>query len=553
MNRLTCFFFSLLLISITGCHKSDNQDADLTVFKYNESSGITSLDPAFARNQANIWAVNQLFNGLVQLDSTLKIQPCLAQSWDISDDGKVYTFLLRDDVYFHDSPAFKGGAGRKVTAGDVVYSLRRLANNRLASPGAWIMNHVEETDGEKQVEAINDSVVRITLKQSFPPFAGMLSMQYCSVIPKEAVEFYGEEFRVNPVGTGPFIFKMMKEAVKLVLVKNPEYFEKDSQGNRLPYLDAVSVTFIIDKQSAFLEFVKGNLDFMSGLDASYKDELLSPSGNLKSKYKDKINLITQPYLNTEYLGILYDKDNPVMKNNPLADIRIRKAINVGFDREKMIRYLRNRIGKPGTEGIIPVGLPGYNEHAGYGYKYDPALAARLLEEAGYPGGKGIPPITISTNASYLDISQFIQSQLSQSGFDIRIDVSPPGTLRENIAQARVSFFRGSWIADYPDAENYLSLFYSQNKSPAGPNYTQFKSLEFDRLYKRAINETNDSIRYSLYGLMDSTMMEQSPVVVLFYDQVLRFTGKQIFNLGSNPMNLLDLKRVVKINKKVSKD
>lgn len=548
MKSKTGYFLLLILILLSGCHTLEQQDSELTVFKYNESSGITSLDPAFARNQANIWAVNQLYNGLVQLDSLLQIRPCIARKWEISDDGTTYTFILRRDVYYHNSPVFTGSKGRQVNADDVVYSLKRLADEKLASPGAWIMNHVKDNDGTKHIVAINDSIVEIKLNQPFPPFAGMLSMQYCSIVPKEAIDFYGEEFRVNPVGTGPFRFKMLKEAVKLVLVKNPEYFERDSSGKRLPYLDAVSITFIIDKQSAFLEFIKGNLDFMSGLDASYKDELLSPAGDLKKKYQDKVNLITQPYLNTEYLGIVYDKNNPVLKNNPLQDIRIRKAINVGFDREKMIRYLRNRIGEPGTEGIIPVGLPGYNAKAGYGYKYDPALASRLLEEAGYPDGKGLPPITISTNASYLDISQFIQSQLTQLGFDIKIDVSPPGTLRENIAQARVAFFRGSWIADYPDAENYLSLFYSSNKSPAGPNYTQFADREFDKLYRESINETNDSIRYTLYGMMDSVMMEKSPVIILFYDQVLRFTGKQIYNLGSNPMNLLDLKRVVKVNK-----
>ncbi len=548
MKSKTGYFLILLIFLVSGCTTFDRQDSKLTVFKYNESSGITSLDPAFARNQANIWAVNQLYNGLVQLDSILQIQPCIARKWEISDNGTTYTFILRRDVRFHDSPVFNDSIGRLVNANDVVYSLKRLADDKLASPGAWIMNHVKDNKGEKHIVAINDSIVEIKLKQPFPPFAGMLSMQYCSIVPKEAIEFYGEDFRVNPVGTGPFKFKMLKEAVKLVLVKNPDYFEKDSAGQRLPYLDAVSISFIIDKQSAFLEFVKGNLDFMSGLDASYKDELLSPSGDLKKKYRDRVNLITQPYLNTEYLGIVYDKNNQVMKKNPLQDIRVRKAINVGFDREKMIRYLRNRIGEPGTEGIIPVGLPGYNADAGYGYKYNPALASRLLEEAGYPEGRGLPPITISTNASYLDISQFIQSQLTQIGFNIKIDVSPPGTLRENIAQARVAFFRGSWIADYPDAENYLSLFYSSNKSPAGPNYTQFEDKLFDKLYKDAINEANDSVRYKLYRIMDSVMMEKSPVVVLFYDQVLRFTSKQIYYLGSNPMNLLDLKRVVKVNK-----
>lgn len=539
--------FCALTFLFSGCRKKENVEDNLTVFKYNESAGITSLDPAFARNQANIWGVNQIFNGLVQLDSTLKILPCIAKKWEVSSDGTLYTFILRDDIFFHDSPVFKDGKGRILNANDVVYSLQRLADAKLASPGSWIMGNVADNNGTKMVNRVNDTTLQIKLKQPFPPFLGMLSMQYCSIVPWEAVEKFGDDFRVNPVGSGPFMFKMLKEGVKLVLVRNPNYFETDSYGKKLPYLDAVSVSFIIDKQSAFLEFVKGNLDFMSGLDASYKDELLTPSGKLKEKYSSKINLITEPYLNTEYLGILHDKSNPVMKNSPLNNVKIRKALNMGFDRERMIKYLRNGIGKPGIKGIIPAGLPGYFEEGNYGYKYDPLAVRNLLEEAGFPGGVGLPSITISTNASYLDITQFIQSQLSQFGFNIKIDVSPPGTLRENIAQGRVTFFRGSWIADYPDAENYLSLFYSLNKSPDGPNYTQYRNIDYDTLYKRAIDETDDSSRYRIYRQMDSLMMEESPVIILFYDQVLRFTGKQIYNLGSNPLNLLDLKRVIKIN------
>lgn len=545
MKQKVSILIIIIFIFLTGCSRDKYNDEGLTVFRYNESSGISSLDPAFARNQANIWAINQLYNGLVQLDSALNIKPCIAKAWLISTDGLQYTFHIRDDVYFHNSPVFKDSAGRKVTAYDVEYSLKRLADGNLSSPGAWILNNVAIANQELRITAVNDTLLTINLKQPFPPFLGMLSMQYCSIVPREAIDFYGDDFRVHPVGTGPFVFKMLKEGVKLVMVKNPVYFEKDTDGNNLPYLDAVSVSFIIDKQSAFLEFVKGNLDFMSGLDASYKDEILSPSGKLKDKYKDRIKLYTQPYLNTEYLGILYDNENPVLKDSPLRDIRIRKALNYGFDRQRMIRYLRNGIGIPGTKGFIPAGLKGYNEYSGYGYEYDPQKAAELLKQAGYPGGKGLPSITISTNASYLDITQFIQSQLSQIGFNIKIDVSPPGTLRENIAQARIPFFRGSWIADYPDAENYLSLFYSGNKSPAGPNYTQFENAVFDKLYIAAIHEVDESEREILYRQMDSIVMQESPVIVLFYDQVLRFTRKNIENLGSNPLNLLDLKRVKK--------
>ncbi|HLO91773.1 MAG TPA: ABC transporter substrate-binding protein [Lentimicrobium sp.] len=545
LNLHFCYF--LILILLAGCSHQKQNDNGLTVFRYNESSGISSLDPAFARNQANIWAVNQLFNGLVQLDNKLNIEPCIAKYWTISDDGLVYKFILRNDVFFHNSIVFKDSIGRKVTAHDAEYSFRRLANKGIASPGAWILNNVNIVENDLAIHAENDTLLIIQLKRPFPPFLGMLSMQYCSIVPFEAIDYYGDDFRVNPVGTGPFVFKMLKEGVKLVLIKNPDYFEKDSLGNQLPYLDAISVSFIIDKQSAFLEFVKGNLDFMSGLDASYKDEVLTSSGKLKSKYINKINLITQPYLNTEYLGILFDKENPVVMNSPIKDIRIRKALNMGFDRERMIKYLRNGIGKPGTHGFIPAGLPGFNEIATYGYSYNPQKASKLLADAGYPGGKGLPPITISTNASYLDITQFIQSQLSQIGFNIKIDVSPPGTLRENIAQGRVAFFRASWIADYPDAENYLSLFYSPNKSPAGPNYTQYRNTQFDKLYMQAIQQPDQELRSTLYSQMDSIIMNESPVIVLFYDQVLRFARKNIYNLGSNPLNLLNLKRVKKIN------
>lgn len=540
---LLCIVPALIMI---GCKNQESSHSSLTVFRYNESAGISSLDPAFARNQANIWAVNQVYNNLVQFDSALNIEPCIAHDWQISSDGLHYRFFLRQDVFFHDDAAFEGGKGRKLTASDVVYSLKRLMNPRLASPGAWVMNPVAQIVNEPAIQAPNDSVVDIYLKSSFPPFLGMLGMKYCAIVSQEAVEYYKEYFRSHPVGTGPFVFNTWKEGVKLVLLRNPRYFEKSQQGEQLPFLDAIAVSFIIDKQTAFLEFVKGNLDFMSGIDASYKDELLTSSGKLNPKYNDRINFSSRPYLNTEYLGFMSDTSSILLKNNPLSDVRIRKAINMGFDRKKMIRYLRNGIGKPGEQGIIPAGMPGYAANAGFGYHFNPDEARKLLTQAGFPSGKGLPPITLSTNASYLDLCQFIQSELSHLGIDLKIDVSPPGTLRENIAQGRVAFFRGSWIADYPDAENYLSLFLSSNKSPVGPNYTRFQDKSFDKLYHQALSANDIKQRTSYYRQMDSLMMEQSPVVVLYYDQVLRFTSKSITGLGSNPLNLLNLKTVKKV-------
>ena len=547
MKFLSSFFFANIfsfLILLNSCKSGRFENDGRSVFRYNESAGITSLDPAFARDQSNIWAVNQLYNGLVQLDENLHVKPCIARSWDISPDGLQYTFHLRNDVFFNLDIAFADNKGRKAVAEDFVYSFTRILDSKLASPGVWVLDKVRRENGFKPFRALDDSTLVIILNNPFPPFLGLLSMQYCSVVPHEAIEKYGVDFRQHPVGTGPFRLGMWKESVKLVLLKNDHYFESGKDGP-LPYLDAVAVTFIVDKQSAFLEFIKGNLDFISGIDASYKDELLTNNGELRPKYTSKINLTKQPYLNTEYLGILIDTNFSAAAESPLRKKLIRQALNYGFDRVKMMRYLRNNIGKAGTAGFVPAGIPWFNQALVEGYHYDPVKAMKLLGNAGYPGGKGLPPITLTTNASYLDLCKYIQSQLGEIGITIRIDVTPPATLREMIAHSKVSFFRGSWIADYPDAENYLSLFYTPNFCPSGPNYTHYSSVAYDKIYNESFRETNDSIRGLKYMQMDRLLIEEAPVIVLYYDEVLRFSQKNISGLGSNPLNLLNLKQVKK--------
>ena len=545
-NLAVIFIFSIFLIS---CGRRAADDKNKTVFRYNEKAGITSLDPAFAKDQACIWACNQLFNGLVQLNDKLEILPCIARSWEVSTDGLIYTFHIRNDVFFHDNNLFQNGKGRKVIASDFVYSFKRLIDPAVASPGAWIFNNVnDDLSGDKfNFKAKNDSTLLIALKAPSPPFIGLLSMQYCSVVPKEIVEHYGKDFRKNPVGTGPFKFKAWVEGVKLVLAKNENYFEYDG-SKRLPYLDAVAVTFNTDMQSVFLEFLKGNIDFLNSIHPSYKDELLTKSGQLNPKYKNRFNILTQPYLNTEYLGFLVDSLSPLFKGSPTRMKAVRQAINHGFDRSKMIKYLRNNIGYPGVFGFVPIGMPSFDSSKIKGYNYDPELSKKLLVDAGFPNGDGLPEITLSVDKTYLDLCEYIQQQLSEIGIKIKIDVNPAATLREMIAKSKILFFRGSWIADYPDAENYLSLFYSKNYCPKGPNYTHFSSKTYDAYYEQAQKENNDSVRCCLYRKMDQIIMDESPVIVLYYDQILRFTQKNISGLTSNPMNLLNLKRVMKVNK-----
>jgi len=534
-NRVIIIFG--LLFGLLSCNETPHHR---NVFHYNESKGIASLDPAFAKSQTTIWPTHQLFNGLVQLDSTLHIKPCIAKQWDIDSNRLVYSFHLRQDVFFHTDSLFKNGT-RNVVASDFVYSFNRLISPQTASPGSWIFGNIDTTKAQHGFEAIDDTTLRIYLKRPFPGFLGLLSMVYCSVVPHEVVDFYKKDFRRHPVGTGPFMFKLWKEGERLILVKNPHYFETDRQGQSLPYLDGIAISFLVDKQSEFLEFLKGNIDFISGVTANNKDQLLTRQGTLKPIYRNRFTLHKQPYLNTEYLGFQLDSTAPMY--NPIWRNRlIRKAFNLAIDKEKLLKYLRNGMGFSAKQGFIPKGLPSFSSKW-TGFSYNPSEAKKLLSLAGYPNGKGLPPLTLSTTSDYLDICEFIQHEVEDIGFHLNIDVNTGAAFREMVANGKTAFFRASWIADYPDAENYLALFYSKNFSPEGPNYTHFNDSVYDALYEQALIEPNDNKRQKIYHTLDSIIIDQATIVPLFYDMVVDFTAKNIIHFETNPLNLLELKTV----------
>lgn len=537
MRILACLITTVLFIA---CQSKRSYD-DKSIFRYNVPEGITSLDPAFASSLGNVSAVNQIYNGLVQTDEGLNIQPSIAKSWMVLDSGKRYRFIIRNDVFYHKHHLFGSDSVRRVIAADFIFSFNRLIDPELISPGKWVMNEVDrKEDGQLKMKAINDTTLDIYLKRPFPPFLGILGMQYCSVVPSEVVEALGADFRSKPIGTGPFYFKFWKENIKLVYRKNENYFEKDKDGNRLPYLDAISISFIKDQEVTFLKFLKKELDYMSGLKGSYKDELLNSRGELREKYRGKLHFSTTPYLNSEYLGFLVDSS----LSNAINNRWLRRAINFGFDRSKMLAYLRSGIGIPAYQGFIPKGLPSFNEKQ-KGYSYQPDSVFNLLAKAGYPNGLGLAAIPLSTSAEYIDICEYLQSELAQFGIIIDIEVNQAATNNQLIANSKAQFFRKSWVADYPDAENYLSLFKSENFAPSGPNYTHYKNHQYDLWYDEAMSSTNDSLRYVLYQKMDSTIIADAPIVPLFYDEVVRFYQNNIKGLGINAMNLLQLKNVSK--------
>jgi oligopeptide transport system substrate-binding protein len=525
-----CIFFVTILF--TSC--SNTQQSNKKIFRYNEQTGIQSLDPAFAKNQSNMWAVHQLYNTLVEVDTALQIKPSLAYKWQISEDRKTILFYIKPNVFFHNNEAFANGKGRAITATDVAYSLQRIIDKNTASPGAWIFNG--RVDSIAPFTALNDSVFQLKLQQPFQPILGILTMQYCSIVPKEVVEKYGKDFRSHPCGTGPFALEKWEEGMALTMVKNENYFEKDATGKNLPYLDAIKISFYDSKATEFLLFRQGKLDFMNDIDASFKDELLTKQGTLRPQWQNKVQLNKSPYLNVEYLGILHDTSNGLVKTSNLKNKKLRQAINYGFDRKKMMLYLRNSIGTAANSGMVPMGLPSFDSEIVKGYTYNPVLAKQLVKESGYNSNE---IIKLSTIPIYADLASYIAKEVEQIGVKIQVDIMQKALLLEKTSKSQALLFRGSWIADYPDAENYLTLFYSKN--PAPPNYTRYKNVAFDALYEQAMLETDVAKRNKLYQQMDKIIVEDAPVIPLWYDMVIHLVQPNVQQFKPNALNLLELR------------
>ncbi len=526
--RTLAFFGLLFLVACQNDIKNKYK-----IFRMNQVAGIESLDPAFAKNLFIMWQTNQIYNRLVEADADGSMQASLAKSWVISADRKTYTFTLRNDVYFQDNEIFKDGKGRKMTAEDVAYSFNRIVDAETASPGAWIFNgHV---DSVKAFTAIDDTTFVMQLVEPFNPMLNILSMQYCGIIPHEAITKYGKDFRNHPCGTGPFMLEHWDEGNVLTLIKNKNYWEKNNEGQQLPLIDGIKVTFVDSKASEFLLFTSGKIDFMNGIDASFKDEVLSKQGTLKSEFANKINLNKCDYLNIEYLGILVDSNKP-KANKLLQNKFVRQAMNAGFDKEKLITYIRNNVGTAAQAGMIHKNLLGFDSMQQNTKRYNPAYAKKLLQ-----GLNTNEVITIYTADNNEDKCSFVANQLNEIGLKVRVEVMQPALLREQIAEGNVEMWYGVWLADYPDAESYLSLFYGKNAAP--PNYSRFKNFNYDKLYELSMQEQKADNLELLYRNMDKIIMDETPYIPLFYDEVLHFTQARVKNWVSNNLNILQLKYV----------
>ena len=498
------------------------------MFRYNESAAITSLDPAAARSLEHMWVVDQLYDGLVELGPDLTVRPCLATSWTFDEERLAYTFRLRTDAVFT--------TGRPVQAHDVVFSLERLRDPGVVSSGGWILDAVRP----EGIVALNDTTVEVRLREAYPPFLGLLTTAYGSVIDRQVADKVGTELRNTPAGSGPFQLAWWMPDAGLVLHRHEGYWEKDDQGEPLPYLDAVHVDVVQDMGAEFLGLTQGRYDFMSGLHPAYMETLLDETGALRTSFESTLQHLHIPFLKTDYLGVVLDGEETP---EALRDARVRRAMSLALDRDGLARHLRRNAVTP-TDHFVPPTMLGEDSVHPVTQNVEEALA--LLEEAGYPRGRGVGEIVLSTTSDYVDMCAAFQHDWSQLGLDVKVDVVPASVHRERVAQGETAMFYKSWLADHADAENFLGLFAEANFSPGGPNYTHYRNEAFERGFQGALLQADrPDARLETYRSLDELIHEDMPVIPLFHDQVTHFVSNRIEGWPIHPVNRLDLRRVVK--------
>ena len=546
----------LLFLSVFSCSTSQNEKQEqaeisqkqMKVFRYNQSGGITSLDPAYARSQANVRAIMQLYNTLFEFTPDLHEVPQLVDSYTISADELEYTFKIKQNVYFHDNACFEGGKGRELEANDFVYSFKRIVDPKNSSSAAWIFNdkvkkNSDGTIADDAFESIDKYTLKINLESPYTPFLQVLAAAYTSAVPQEAVEKYGRDFSKNPVGTGPFYLSKWDDN-KMVALKYDKYWNKDELYNQLPYLDGVEVQFVKDKTQELLLFKENKLDFVTSFEKPAIDEVFTKDGEVKPEIAASFEVKEKDYMKTEYIGFQLNSDFYEDKEHPFLNTKIRKAMAYAVNRKEIIALLRNNLGSPGTHGFVPPVFPSFEEKDINGYGFNTDKAQQLLKEAGYANGDGFPITILYTTAYHKAICEQLQKIWKKVlGITINIEISSPNKHQEAIRMGQAKLFSGNWIADYPDEENYLACFYSANIPSMGPNKFHYKNEQFDKIFEEVHTEHEGFRRHEVYRDLDQSIMNDCPLIVLFYDKIIRLHQKGITGMDFSAMNHLRLEKV----------
>lgn len=509
-------------------------------------SRIRSLDPALSNDQYSHQILAQVYEGLMSfhyLKRPLQIEPLLADGWPtISSDGLTYEFKIKKGVFFHDHPSFPNGKGREITAHDFIYSWKRISDPKNKSESFWVFekkirgldqwrsrmaegkaNYQEEIEG---LVAKDSHTLVIKLTEPYYQLLYVLAMAMTVVVPQEVANYYGAEFGNYAIGTGPFILQKWIRGFQLTYLKNPNYNHMtyptegspgdkesgwlDDAGKKLPLIDKLVIYEIQEDQPRWLMFLKGDLDFIL-CPKDFMSQVLNQQ-ELAPNFKNK-NMKLELPSSADVVYISFNTENPYLKNK-----KIRQALSLAYNRATSHRDFYNSLGTL-AHGPIPPNFEGYDSNNIGSYsKFDLQKSKQLLIEAGFPEGKGLPTLQYemgSANSTERQMAEYFKIQMAQIGINIEIHSNTWPQFTEKIKKKQADIFMMAWNADYPDAENFLQLFYGPNLSP-GPNNSNFKNQKYDELYTQAKKLPPGLERSKIYHQMENLLMEESPWIFLIH-------------------------------------
>lgn len=497
-------------------------------------ANIKGFDPVRADDVYTTIEVAKVYEGLFEyhyLKEPFQLVPNLAAEMPtVSADGRIYTIKIKKDVQFQDNACFKGGQGRELIAEDFVYSLKRVADPRVQSPWfSLLANKIEGLDAWREkykdsastdytevitgLKALDKHTLQITLMKPYPQLLYILAMSFSYAVPREAVAHYGKEFLNHPVGTGPFTLEAFKpQQNKLVYLKNPTFRDKRLQGKKLPMVDKIVTHILIEEQPRWLKFQKGKADIIDLARTNIALEVIQNNEVVPHLQHKGVQLSHEPEQATSYF--VFNNGHELFKNNS----KLRQALALAFNREEYNK-LFYKGAAVSAQSTVPPGLAGYQiDYVNPYSTYNLTQAKQLLAEAGYPEGKGLPPIVLDVTANTLSRQkgEFFQKCMAKLGVKVKVVPNIFPELSRKVAQKQTMMHSMSWSGDYPDAENFLDLFYkSDQKVGIGAN---FSDHEFNTLYERAAVMQPSPTRIALYERLNRIVAEKLPAIYVVHQK-----------------------------------
>lgn len=563
MRNKLIIVFSVLAVLLNACSSTDDTSNLKAVggklyggeLKFMSSEKISSLSPIETIDVFAQRVTSQIYEPLFEIDpATLKVLPNIAESFTIQNNGKEYIIKIRKGVFFHEDDCISGGT-REVTAEDVKFSLDLACSGLKQNQVSYLLvNYIKGAKefmkksksslpqgGVSGIKVVDKNTVKISLNEPFTTLDKILTHTGLSIIPKEAFETYGADFSKHPVGTGPFILEKYDEQ-SIVLKRNPNYWKKDNFGNQLPFLAKIEVTYSQDKRSELLAFRKKAIDMVLEIPVEEIDNILGTlqdaqlGKNVKHKVENEVSL------NTSYIAF-------ANKSPEFKDVRVRRAFNIAVNRKNVVETYLKGEGYPVTKGFVAP-METYHNEALKGFEYNPTEAKRLLAEAGYPNGKGFPALDIYVNAKegskkHRMIQGVVDDINRNLNVKLKIKLCTLKERDEAIAQGKAKIWRASWIADYPDPESFLSIFYSANLHDANYllNGFKFKNADFDKYYEKALKEIDPTKRNEYLVKCDQIVIDEAAVLPILTDDFIVMVNARVRDFKASSMETLDFTKV----------